>query len=117
MAETSPERRLMLYGDPISPSTASCFNRFRFRERGRKLVDDTDLSGSVDGWEKKNNFFFLSDTGCGDGDCRTNHEYKMMGSACEDKSNNACTKIHDKFCLWIMKLKADFPVLQNSQCS
>lgn len=54
MAETSPERRLMLYGDPISPSTASCFNRFRFRERGRKLVDDTDLSGSVDGWEKKN---------------------------------------------------------------
>ena len=54
MAETSPERRLMLYGDPNSPSTASCFNRFRFRERGRKLVDDTDLSGSVDGWEKKN---------------------------------------------------------------
>ena len=48
------------------------------------------------------------DTGRGDGDCRTNHQHKMMGSVSEDKSNNACTKIHDKFCLWMTKQKADF---------
>ena len=49
MPEISPERRLTLYGDPTSPSTASCFRRLRFRDLGRRLVEDIDFSGSVEG--------------------------------------------------------------------